>query len=307
MSATVFSKFYWSDWIADPGLRKTSLAARGLWMEMLCIMATAERRGYLMINGIEASSADLASIAGVPVEEVETLLAELERNRIFSRDRHGKITSRRIIRDEKRSKAGKKNGKLGGNPNLSNDNGKSPSLNPKPKAGLTTPLGPNGARPESSKPVANKPIASSSSPEPVDWDLLEAALRSAARWENEPHPGLRVVGPIVQLLDAGADLDKDVLPTIRAKAPTVRKRIGWAYFVDPIIEARNARLAIQAKVVPAEQTQAPIWENWTERQYQAAIIAVKRSGRWPETFGPVERIPEHLVDDDLRRILRRAA
>lgn len=139
----------------------------------------------------------------------------------------------------------------------------------------------------------------------LSWDDLETKLRQAAGWQSEPHPNLSVVGQIVALIDSGADLERDVLPIVKAKAPLVRKRTSWNFFIDPIREARDKRLAIQAP--QPQSATAPIWENWTDRQYEAAITAVKRSGRWPETFGPVERIPEHLVDDELRRILRRAA
>lgn len=42
-----FIKFYTRDWQADPELRMCSLEARGLWIELLCIMHNAKRRGYL--------------------------------------------------------------------------------------------------------------------------------------------------------------------------------------------------------------------------------------------------------------------
>ena len=42
-----FIKFFPRDWQADSNLRVCSLEARGLWFEMLCIMAQAPRYGYL--------------------------------------------------------------------------------------------------------------------------------------------------------------------------------------------------------------------------------------------------------------------
>jgi hypothetical protein len=44
-------KFYPSDWRSDPMLRLCSLAARGLWMEMMCLMHEAEPYGSLLVNG----------------------------------------------------------------------------------------------------------------------------------------------------------------------------------------------------------------------------------------------------------------
>jgi hypothetical protein len=44
-------KFYPADWRADAMLRLCSIAARGLWAEMMCIMHDAERYGSLLVNG----------------------------------------------------------------------------------------------------------------------------------------------------------------------------------------------------------------------------------------------------------------
>jgi len=44
-------KFFPSDWRADPALRMCSLAARGLWIEMLCLMHEARPHGSLLVNG----------------------------------------------------------------------------------------------------------------------------------------------------------------------------------------------------------------------------------------------------------------
>ena len=44
-------QWYWDDWFAEFGLRLCSLAARGLWADMLGIMFKAETRGTLTVNG----------------------------------------------------------------------------------------------------------------------------------------------------------------------------------------------------------------------------------------------------------------
>jgi hypothetical protein len=38
---------YPSDWMKDPGLRSVSLEARGLWIDILCLIFESGRRGYL--------------------------------------------------------------------------------------------------------------------------------------------------------------------------------------------------------------------------------------------------------------------
>jgi hypothetical protein len=130
VSGTVASKFFWPDWRSDPCLRTSSLAARGLWMEMLCIAAEAQPTGYVLVNGRSPSITDLARLAGAPEDEVQSLLAELDAAGVFSRDRKGRIYSRRMVRDLKRSVENQKNGKKGGNPLLCNYEQKTYPVNP---------------------------------------------------------------------------------------------------------------------------------------------------------------------------------
>lgn len=130
MSGSTWSKFYWSDWRSDPALRACSLAARGLWMEMLGIMNESTPRGQLLIAGRPPSVELLASLCGSTFDEVAKLMAELEANRVFSRKRNGIIFSRRIERDEIKSRKNRDNGKLGGNPNIRKITEKQQSVNP---------------------------------------------------------------------------------------------------------------------------------------------------------------------------------
>ena len=110
-------KFYPSDWRADPALRMCSVAARGLWMEMLCVMHEAQPYGSLRVNGKPISVAQLASLAGSSRDEVEGLLGELEAAGVFSHE-DGAIVSRRMQRDKAKADEDRDNGKRGGNPGL---------------------------------------------------------------------------------------------------------------------------------------------------------------------------------------------
>ena len=103
-----WSKFFWADWEADQALRLCSLAAQGLWMRMLCVCARSEPYGYLAINDRGLDVNDIARLAGVLSTEADDLVDELERNGVFSRDRKGRIYSRRLVRDRKRSDEGRK-------------------------------------------------------------------------------------------------------------------------------------------------------------------------------------------------------
>lgn len=138
MSGTIWSKFYWSDWLSDACLRRSSIAARGLWIDMLCIAAQSDPIGYLKVNNVPLTVNDIARMCGVSEPETGTLIDELERNGVLSRDRTGTIYSRRMVRDEKKARTAKKNGKLGGNPTLTNHSGISASDNPEDKSGVNT-------------------------------------------------------------------------------------------------------------------------------------------------------------------------
>lgn len=116
MSANPSSRWFWNDWDNDRGLALCSFAAQGLWMRILSIAARAG--GYVRVNEMACSPKDIAVLIGHPVAEVEMLIAELEQRHVFSRTRNGTIYNRRMIRDEKSRRLSRKNGKMGGNPNL---------------------------------------------------------------------------------------------------------------------------------------------------------------------------------------------
>src|SRR5215472_4767432 len=111
-------KFWPQDWMADPGLQSCSLAAQGLWIRLLCVMHDATPRGHLLINGLPPTSQQISKIIGKNLEEIRSLLLELKRAKVYSRDGDGVIFSRRMVRDTAASEYGKRTGKLGGNPIL---------------------------------------------------------------------------------------------------------------------------------------------------------------------------------------------
>jgi hypothetical protein len=112
------SIFYWKDYENDEGLRVSSLAAQGLWMRLLCVAAKADPYGYILVNGFPLEATGAARLAGVTEGEAQSLIQELERNGVFSRDRKGRMFSRRMVRDATISAKAKKNGSKGGNPAL---------------------------------------------------------------------------------------------------------------------------------------------------------------------------------------------
>lgn len=108
--------FFVNDWRSDIDLRSCSSGACGLWIDMLCLMHHREPYGTLAdADGAPLKPAELARLLSRDVAEVEVWLAELEKNRVFSRDEKKRIYSRRMQRDqhirEVRSAAGKKGGR----------------------------------------------------------------------------------------------------------------------------------------------------------------------------------------------------
>lgn len=97
-------KFYPSDWQAEPTLKGCSLASKGLWLEMLGLMAHSVKHGHLcQFNAPEPlATKDLALTVGAEVEEVEKCLKELEAKGVFSVCPKGTIFSRRLLKDAKR-------------------------------------------------------------------------------------------------------------------------------------------------------------------------------------------------------------
>lgn len=111
-------KWSFADWLRDPGLRVCSDAARGVWMDMLAHMDADAERGFLTVAGRAATDDEVARRLGKDRRSLRPILAELERNGVFSRDARGAIYNRRMIRDQEQSTRDRENGAKGGNPAL---------------------------------------------------------------------------------------------------------------------------------------------------------------------------------------------
>lgn len=119
------TNWWWSDWMADRGVRSVSLAARGLWIDMLALMADGNPVGHLTEpNGKRMSPSTLARQIGADPEEILPLLEELNDHGVYSRTKGGLIYCRRMVRDERRSRVARESGALGGNPALLASRGK---------------------------------------------------------------------------------------------------------------------------------------------------------------------------------------
>lgn len=102
-----WSKFSWRDWHADIALHPCSLAARGFWMELLCMMHEGSPVGYLANNGKQVTLRQMAANAYCSEKEAAKYLAELEEAGVFSRAEDGTIYCRRMVKDAAASAAGR--------------------------------------------------------------------------------------------------------------------------------------------------------------------------------------------------------
>lgn len=108
--------FFTGDWMKDSELRFCSIFARGLLVDLLCILFEAKERGYASNpDGTPRTDEQIVdAITGGSREEKLAALAELEKSGVLSRDFRGVLYSRRLARlaevSETRSKCGSKGG-----------------------------------------------------------------------------------------------------------------------------------------------------------------------------------------------------
>lgn len=291
-----WSKWFWADWRSEPRLRMCSLGARGLWMDMLCICAESNPPGYLMINQKVLTNEDVANLVGASLEEVERLDAELRRNGVYSIDRRQCRYSRRMVKDHQRRRKNRDNGKMGGNPNLRKTTTKTASDNPQkpeaishmPEARYNTGLNGSistvrGEPPHEPSPPLPPPPPDDASP--MQRDAKAEVLGCLGIAFDDP----RWYGHLARVerwLAEGADLDRDILPTIKR---IMSKRDGppgsLRYFEPAIMEAmrRNTAPMLQGEFTDGERKEKSNKRDHTNerRSGLAAALARKRStGKW---------------------------
>jgi len=92
-------KFYPSDWLSDEALRGCSPAARGLWVDMICLMAKSKKHGYLLAGDKPMGAEHISRIFGESLERTSELLVELAQAGVYSIEKDC-IFSRRMVKDE---------------------------------------------------------------------------------------------------------------------------------------------------------------------------------------------------------------
>jgi hypothetical protein len=288
--ADPWMKFYPADWRADPKLRMCSLMARGLWMEMLAIMHEATPRGFLLVSGKAPTDAQLAVLAGAPLEQVTEAIGELEATGVFSRTREGVIYSRRMTRDAKKAATARKNGKNGGNPRLRKETGNPPLDNPSVKGGVK-PQKPDAR--ESSVPIGTGADA----PGPAS-----PLSSSQAVWQSYPHKLAAISGkPEAKVRTWMGKVLKEHSPEAFSIAAEAALRIGtgdpFAYIVKALqnIGTRSAPRPGPAPKAHADETH---WRWMLERYRESGFWTFRAypSPESPECPCPAEILAEFGIE-----------
>lgn len=251
-------KFYPRDWRGDQALRAVSLAARGLWMECLCIMHEAKPYGHLVLNGSPVDGDTLARMTGVPADEVTALLAELRQAGVLSVTSKGVVFSRRMTKDHARAQKGRK---------AANKRWSQVS------DGVEQSDAPNGSPNRS--PTTQKPeaIFQNAASQQRASGFLYDELIEAASSRGRCHPNLTLgFRQVVDFESKGYSIQQDFLPVVREKAsPEIS---SWNYFIKIAIQRVKDREAIP------ERPSAPDidWADWCEGFFT--------QGLWKHVLGP---------------------
>lgn len=110
--------FYPGDWMSDSRLRLCSAGARGLWIDILCLMYVSNERGYLLIEETILDDEMLQKTLGYDAKEFDNCFMELKRYGIIKKDEKNRYFCKRLVNAQKISEKRSVSGKLGGNPNL---------------------------------------------------------------------------------------------------------------------------------------------------------------------------------------------
>lgn len=267
-------QFYPKDWRSDVKLRSCSLAARGLWADLLCLMHDGDPYGTLSIDGRPIEERAAANLVGIPLTAYRRHLAELETAGVSSRTEGGVLYSRRMVRDEEVRRARAAGGVL----SLTSDRV------PRPKNEAEGP--PEGHRegypstPSIPPPLGGSPAAaaSSASASPTSKQASggPAEARLIAALQREPGRG-----DVVLFLES--------LPPGQSSEP-------WARLLLACLDGRGMPQGQRAStaVLAAACRDYPAIPNapWTPRHFRACVAsAMREAGSKSRPRAASERSP----------------
>lgn len=287
-------QFYPADWQSDSGLKLCSLAARGLWIEMICVMHASEPYGHLCAAGRPLDARDLAKLVGESERDVKRWLDELIRNNVCSVV-EGAFVSRRMVRDEnlreRRASGGVGGSEFGA---LGAEHGRKGGRTRKETGDKKPPLKPPLPTPIKPPPSSSSSSSSSSSenqipsvPDGTDGCAVETdqkALSKIELWEAGKSLLERAGVPAKQCGSFVGKLVKDygnevVLQAVRATVV--------AQPADPAEYLKAAcRNAAGQRLTRAPPPQEPAWRTEQRAVVQTAVPGI--AARRPQALNVID-------------------
>jgi uncharacterized protein YdaU (DUF1376 family) len=262
MSERPFMQLYVSDFVGDT----MHLSTEQIGAYMLLLMAMWNAGGKL-----PADDQKLARVVRMSVKKWKAISADLMS--FFDEDGesicHHRLT-KELQKSESKSQSRASAGAKGGAAKALKDK----------DAGVA-----NASRLPQHLPDTRNHIAASQQRAP---DLVDRLAEAAGIRGNLP-PGLAFPGEIIGLMQAGFDLDADILPAIRAR-PNSKVR-SWAYFVPQIREAAERKSG--AASIPAPEQRVTDWAG--------RLRAFSEDGTWAAGWGPKPGEPGCRAPAELQR------
>lgn len=114
MPENPYLKFFPADWLSNLKLRKCSPAARGVWIDCICLMSQCEPFGHLVEeDGSPMTAAEFGRVTATDPTIAESAFRELLARGVAKLDPAGRLYSSRMVRDFARSQTNSRAGKLG--------------------------------------------------------------------------------------------------------------------------------------------------------------------------------------------------
>lgn len=283
MKRKPWMKWYPADWRADPRLRMCSLAARGLWADLISYMHEGTPYGHLTIESVPPDLHGIAALVGRPLHEVKKALAELEARQVFSHTEDGVIFSRRMVRDQDKADRDHQNGKGGGNPEIT-----------KAVKGGVNPPSEEGVKAQRLETRSREPEEESKQAARAPATGFRARIVRAFESANSPNVPDTSRADVWLSQGYDPEICIAVVSELVAKRPSIS---SLSYFDNPIREAHEKRNPAPTK--PAEIN----WDNLA-RMYRNTRV-------WPRTMTapgyagcscPPEILRKHGIDPDTGEI-----
>jgi len=137
----------------------------------------------------------------------------------------------------------------------------------------------------------------------IELNLIEKKLREAANLTHSPNPMFLDLSPILELMKAGLDLDREIIPVIKTvAAKSKNKKISnWNYYAAAV---KNNRAEQQSS---GEVTQIFDVDAITDSRWRNGILpTIKKRGSWPTYLGPTPFETNCKAPTDLIEQLKQA-